>query len=352
MVTGRNSLIAWGPAKDAQADVLIHHLHGAMDAGRAGRGLVENLLDSLPSQRILTLDSDALMDYRAHRPWLTFENWTFTEVAMPVLALDLVQDDNSKNFMVLHGPEPDLRWEELLDTLATILENCGVKKTISVMGMGAAVPHSRPTPVHMHAMTPQNLPKQPQMEGSMKVPSGFDQVLEYTLGGRGIDAMGLVAAVPYYLTDGLYPPAAVSLANRITSLTGLALPVGDLEAASSLALGQVEKMVTASGEAARMIEMLEENFDEASTMTSVPTAEESLPTADEIGAKLEAYLERTNKLGQHGSLDVTPLSVPEKSEKSDFGSLSYGNQGNVPPPFLQKKGRGRHRADPEEKPES
>lgn len=54
--------------------VLLFHLEGAMDAGHAGELAVEQLLMTLPCERLATFDIDSLVDYRARRPVMTFSS--------------------------------------------------------------------------------------------------------------------------------------------------------------------------------------------------------------------------------------------------------------------------------------
>ena len=57
------------PAEDPVSPrVLLHHFDGAMDAGHAGALAVEQLLMTLPHERMATFDVDTLVDYRARRP--------------------------------------------------------------------------------------------------------------------------------------------------------------------------------------------------------------------------------------------------------------------------------------------
>ena len=68
--------------------VLIHYFEGAMDAGNAGALAVDQLLMTLPSERVATFDIDALVDYRARRPTMTFVHNNYSSVIMPELVLD------------------------------------------------------------------------------------------------------------------------------------------------------------------------------------------------------------------------------------------------------------------------
>lgn len=339
-----DTLLAPGADLSGHADVMLHHLNGAMDAGHSGRGMLEHLVEALPHQTIATFNSDKLVDFRSHRPWLSFSDWKFTEVEMPEIRLDLLSDDNDRNFLVLHGPEPDAQWNLFLDTIQEIVRCLGVRQTVGVTGMPAGVPHTRPTPVHMHGARSESLPKQPKMVGEMLLPAGMDQLIEFTLGQAGLDAVGIIAAVPYYLAEGDYPPAAAALMSAVAAKTGLALPVGDIEAASTLTLGQINQMVEQSEEAEHIVEILEQHFDEAEPMAIIETPEEPLPTAEELGARLEEFLKRTDRLNRGAKLSNLDEELPPVGDASGISSLrdTPYEKRNIEQ-FRPR--RGRHRRD-------
>lgn len=334
------------PTGQVQADIMLHHLHGAMDAGRAGRGVIEHLVDSLPVQTLATFNSDALIDFRSHRPWLTFENWTFTDAVLPEIRLDLVRDDLDRKILILHGPEPDLAWNEFAETVQFLVRRHGVKRLVSLMGMPAGVPHTRPTPVHMRGSQPEKLADKPALLGQMQVPAGMDQLLEYTLGKQGLETVGLMAAVPYYLAEGDYPPASAALINALAELTELALPVGDLEAASSMTLGQVSSMIEESHEAEQLVQMLEHHYDEVGVQDDKDEREEPLPTADEIGARLEEFLAHTERQARRQADQRTSGSAFNAS--ADFSALRGTPYQRRDITSFLRRPRGRHRAEPEE----
>ena len=56
-MTAADSLLLPDANLEFSAEVMLHHLHGAMDAGRAGRGVIEHLLETLPAKNIATFDS-------------------------------------------------------------------------------------------------------------------------------------------------------------------------------------------------------------------------------------------------------------------------------------------------------
>ena len=125
--------------------VLLYHFDGAMDAGHAGSLAVEQLLMTLPSDRLATFDTDALIDYRARRPMLTFSSHSYLSAQMPELVLDLLQDDEGEDVLLLHGAEPDYRWQEFIGAVTHLAVSMGVSQAVAMAGMPLAVPHTRPT---------------------------------------------------------------------------------------------------------------------------------------------------------------------------------------------------------------
>lgn len=339
-----DSLILPGANLEVHAEVMLHHLHGAMDAGHSGRGLVEHLVETLPVKTIAVFNSDLLIDFRSHRPWLHFEDWHFSDLEMPEIKLDLLSDDNDTNFLILHGPEPDARWNTFVETIQTLATHLGVKKIVGVAGMPGGVPHTRPTPVHLHGSNPKALPQQPKMQGEMTIPAGMDQLLEYSLGKAGFDSLGIIAAVPYYLAEGDYPPAAAALMQAVVSQTGLALPLGDVEAAATVTLGQINQMVEQAPEAQMIVELLEKNFDEAKPNAIIETEPEPLPTADELGARLEEFLERNDRLSRGVQLKNLDRDF-EKNANSGLSSLRDTPYERRNIDQMRPRRRPRHRAD-------
>lgn len=339
-----DSLLLPGANLDLHAEVMLHHLHGAMDAGHAGRGLVEHLVETLPTKNVATFNSDYLIDFRSHRPWLHFEDWHFSDLEMPEIKLDLLTDDDDTEFLVLHGPEPDAKWNQFVETVIDLAKTLDVKQVVGVTGMPGGVPHTRPTPVHMHGSNPKSLPEQSKMRGDMMIPAGMDQLLEYAVGESGLESVGLIAAVPYYLSEGDYPPAAAALMQAVISKTGLSLPVGDVEAAATMTLAQINQMVEQSSEAQTIVDLLERNFDEAKPHAIIETEPERLPTADELGARLEEFLERTDRLSQGIQLKNLDKDF-EKNANSGLSSLRETPYERRNIDKIRPRRRGRHRLD-------
>ena len=216
-----------------KARVLVNALTGAMDAGNAAALASHHLTTTLETQRVLTFDTDELVDYRAHRPPMTFESWRWTDYEEPFIALDLVRDDEGTEVLLLHGVEPDLRWDAFVRAVIDAVERYGVERTISIHGVPMGVPHTRPTTVTAHATAPDLIPAQPEIIGTVQVPGSVTGLIEYRLGQAGHPAVGFSANVPHYLSQSDFHQAAAELVRQVARDGELALPVGDLEEAAS-----------------------------------------------------------------------------------------------------------------------
>ncbi|BDA63290.1 MULTISPECIES: proteasome assembly chaperone family protein [Actinomyces] len=276
--------------------VLIHHFDGAMDAGSAGALAVEQLLMTLPHERLATFDIDSLVDYRARRPVMTYSHNTYSSVEMPELVLDLLQDDDGEDLLLLHGSEPDFRWDDFVAAVAHLVVSMGVGQAIGISGIPMAVPHTRPTYVHLHGSRPELLPAQPELFGHVELPGSMAAYLELRLGEMGLDSRGASAAIPHYLARDEFPQGASALLAAVVQATGLALPVGDLEAAANVNRAEIDAEASQQPEVSAVVSALEAQYDALAPRmapqdhrAAAPALD--LPSADEIGARLEAFLE-------------------------------------------------------------
>ncbi|HLS62818.1 MAG TPA: PAC2 family protein [Ruania sp.] len=285
------------PAPDeGGVPVLVHALQGSMDAGNAGGLLAQHLTSKLPSTRVLSFDMDELLDYRSRRPAMTFKDGAWTSYDEPELVLDLVRDDDGAPLLLLHGLEPDLRWEQFVAAVQSVVEEFDVRLTIGVHGIPMGVPHTRPMTVTAHATRPELIEAHPNYFSTVQVPASAAALLELRLGRRGRDAMGFAANVPHYLAQADYPQAAAELVRQVARAGELSLPVGDLEAAGARVRGEIDRQVGESEEVTAVVAALERQFDQFSAAAEDqgrslgPTPLDELPSADELGAQLEAFL--------------------------------------------------------------
>ena len=95
--------------------------------------------------------------------------------------------------------------------------------------------------------------------------------------------------------------------------TGLALPVGDLEAAASINRAEINAEAAQQPEVSAVVSALEAQYDAMAPRIAIDEVDTSapilnLPSAEEIGARLEAFLE-ANAPGTGPRLEPRPRGL-------------------------------------------
>ncbi|MBB5872833.1 proteasome assembly chaperone (PAC2) family protein [Allocatelliglobosispora scoriae] len=272
--------------------VLLHALHGFVDAGNAGRLAREHLVDVLEGQVLAEFDIDELFDYRARRPLMRFNADHWEHYDAPKLTLHSLRDDDGTPFLLLAGAEPDLQWERFVAAMTGLIEDLGVRTTIGIHAIPMAVPHTRPAGVTAHATRPELIAGHEPWFQRVQVPASMTNLLEFRLGQVGHDAIGFAAHVPNYLAEADYQPAAEALLGSVSRSTGLLLPTDGLRVAGEQMRLEVERQLANNEQAESVVRALEEQYDAFTRgrSTSLLSATPELPTADELGAELERFL--------------------------------------------------------------
>jgi hypothetical protein len=104
--------------------------------------------------------------------------------------------------------------------------------------------------------------------------------------------------------------ASAALLRNLSTATGLSLPVGDLESMTARVLASIDEQVAESEEVQAVVKSLEERYDRSPIAIAAGLSDgvsDEVPTADEIGAELEAFL------ASAPPLDVGLGDAPEDS---------------------------------------
>jgi len=265
--------------------VLIHQLDGFVDAGQAGRLFSAHLLEHLDHEVLAEFDHDQLHDYRSRRPAMIFDTNTWTSYADLSLRIYRVVDEQGEVFLLLAGPEPDVQWERLASALVGLIEQFGVRLTVSVHGIPMAAPHTRPITLTAHATDPELVQGYRSWIDRVEVPASFTGLLEFRLGQLERKAMGFAAHVPHYLAQASFPEATLSLTRAMNTATGLAVPLEPLEKASASNLSDIDSEMQGSSEVQELVSTLEQQYDNLQA-----ESQDRVPSAEEIAAEFEKFL--------------------------------------------------------------
>ena len=271
---------------------LLVYLEGFMDAGSAGRLLTEHLLDAFEHTTVARFNTDRLLDYRARRPIMTFDDGKWQSYDAPELSVYRFTDSAGKAFFLLTGPEPDHEWEAFVSAAQTVAERLGVGPMITYFGVPMGMPHTRPLGVITHSTSPGLVTSKVPLPSNLQVPASASSLMEYRFGEAGRDAIGLVVQVPHYLSQAAYPTAALTLIDVLTEVTGLDLPALELREAADRTNALIDRQVAESDEVAELVQSREAQYDAAVAHDgeNLLAEGEDMPTADELAAQFEQFL--------------------------------------------------------------
>lgn len=225
---------------------------------------------------------------------ISFSGTQFDGITMPKLTMHAVKDNAGVPFLLLEGPEPDLRWDRFTEALAALAEHFGVSQVVGLNSIPMAVPHTRPASVTAHGNDKDALADLNKWGNPLKLPASASMLLELRLGEAGYRTAGLSAHVPHYLAQTNYPAAAASLVENIGVVTGLELPIAALTNAAAEVRKQIDGEVEGNEEISSVVSALENQYDaymrSQEEQASLLAPDESMPTGDELGAEFEKFL--------------------------------------------------------------
>src|SRR3954469_22466496 len=182
---------------------------GFADAGSGVSQLGTYLLGTLDSDVVATFDADILLDYRARRPIIYFDQDHLTDYQPATLKLYLAYDELRQPFLLLSGFEPDFRWEAFTDAVLGLIERFAVKTVTWVHSIPMPVPHTRPIGVTVSGNRQELIDSMSIWKPHTQAPATALHLVEHRLQELGHPTVGFVLLVPHYLADTEYPDVAV-----------------------------------------------------------------------------------------------------------------------------------------------
>jgi len=289
--------------------VLVQVLDGFLDAGNAAALSAAHLLDMSTGGNpvVATFDVDQLHDYRARRPAISFVRDHYEAYDAPRLVVRLLRDTGGTPYLLLHGPEPDTRWEGFSAAVREVIERCGVTRVITLGSVPMAVPHTRPLTLTHHTNDPAGIGEPSPWRGEIRIPSSAQALVEVRLGEWGHLAEGFVAHIPHYLAQLDYPEASAELLERVERAGRLTIDLSDLHAKAQRREEEIAGYLAENEEVGEVVKALERQYD------TFQRAEESgqgllapdqpLPTGEELGREFERFLAGLDGPRDHDDTD-------------------------------------------------
>jgi len=266
--------------------VAIAAFEGWNDAAEAASGVVNHLGIAWESTPIAAIDPDDFYDFQVNRPVIEVVAGKTERLVWPTTRLSLarVADTGlSRDIVLVHGVEPNMRWRGFTDELITGLAELGVEMMILTGALLADSPHTRPVPVQVSGSESKLMHGVGSEPTDYKGSSGIVGVLQYMCAAADIPVVSLWASVPHYVAQSPSPKVTLALLRAVEDVLDVSLPQAELPEEARAWERGVDELAQQDSDVAEYVRTLEEAKD----ATDLPEA-----SGDAIAREFERYLRR------------------------------------------------------------
>ena len=245
------------------------------------------------------------------------------------LGIKVLRDNSGKTFLLLSGPEPDMRWEAFTTAVVKLVEKFNINDTIMLYAAPMPVPHTRPTVVTAHGTSSRLTEHMLSKDSTMMVPGSAALYLEKALADKQRTVAGYTVHVPHYLAASPYPQARFQLLDSVARAAHLNIPLGSIEADISRVENQLEEQVGGSDEIESVVQQLEQQYDSYMERyrkehpQAIMPGEEAVPTGEEISEEFQAFLASLDK---EESQQIINSDIDDREDSAD-GEGSQADNG-------------------------
>ena len=283
-----------GEVRPLRDPVLIAAFSGWNDFGGAAAAAIDHIARQWKARDLAEIRNERLFDFTVERPKVRLEGEQRV-IDWPRHRFRLASPPGAeRDFVLLSGPEPHLRWRTFTEAIADFMVEVGATLSITIAAQAGAVPHTRPLPVTLSASDSDfegqfglRVP-QSRYEG----PTGIVGAFNVDQRQRGFRNASLWAQLPHYLSAGPNPNAISALVRLIDRGFGTDTSLARIERRIERFKEQVQQAITDSGEAESYIRMLESQYDaKLPQLTEPDTGDDpELPSAEDLLSDLEGFL--------------------------------------------------------------
>lgn len=288
--------------------ILIAAFRGWNDGGSAATVAAAFLRNGCQAERFASISPEEFVDFQQTRPQVTVEEGHVRQITWPETELLHARLPNGeRDLLLVIGTEPNYRWRAFSDAITGYAAEAGATLAITLGGLLADTPHTRPVPVSSTAHDPDLMERYDLEPIRYEGPTGIVGVLHDGFGRAGIPSASLWAAVPHYLGGNPNPTAALALVRALEPLIECELDPAELETASAEFDRQIARVVARDAEMRSYVTDLEErldagddyeededdDLDDEDDLDDAGADEitaDDLPSADELAAELQEFL--------------------------------------------------------------
>jgi proteasome assembly chaperone (PAC2) family protein len=255
--------VIWEDRPQLRRPVMIAAFEGWNDAGDAASGAVAWLRSRWQATRFARLDPEEFYDFQVARPQVALVDGFTRNITWPANDCYAARiDEVGRDFVLMSGVEPNLRWRTYCETLIGVALDVGCEMVVTLGALLADVPHTRPIKLTGTAADPELIERLGLSQSRYEGPTGIVGVLHDACRRAGIPSVSLWAPVPHYVASPPNPKATRALIERLADLLEVPIGVGDLREAGVAWERRVTELLNSNPEVGDYVRQLEERDDE------------------------------------------------------------------------------------------
>jgi len=240
---------------------------GWVDAGEAATGAMRYLVRQLAATPLASIDPEDFCDFTQLRPVVRLSTAGERTIRWPRIAFWTWQPPaGGAGLLLFRGVEPQQRWRTYATALLDVAARCGVQRIVSLGGVLAAVPHTRPPLVTGSSTDPA---WQAQLEAcGMRTrrsryegPTGIATIVMDAARQRGMASCNVRGQAPHYLQRATNPAVSRALLTAVSRLLDLELDLSPFEAAVRAFRTQCDQAVAQDATVQAYVRQLEQDYD-------------------------------------------------------------------------------------------
>ncbi len=269
--------------------VLVYAFRGWIDAGLAGGGTVDALIDQMDAaEQFAGIDLTDLLDLQQVRPVVHLVDGGLREIEWPTV--EIWCGHLGRDLVVVRGPEPSIKWPSFAATIVELANRARVADAVALGGMPALTTHRRPVPVLATAASRSLAQELGTLRDDYAGATGLNTVVQHSLGVAGIRSAALWAQVPQYVAGSASPPAVRAMLGQLAARYHMTPELGALERRAAAYRDRVEEGLAERPDVRSIVDQLDRQLDERGPAGGVEELPKDLPSGDELATEIEQFL--------------------------------------------------------------
>ncbi len=276
-----NNELTWYEEPELERPLLLLAFEGLFDAAEAATSALHWIQERTDSQEVAMIDPETFFNFQEVRPSMRLKSDGNRVIEWPATEVFSSRTAGKRDLIVMTGIEPHLRWPTFADYVVEVAQRSGCEMVVTVGSFVGMVPHTRPFAVTGSAVNPELARRLGLKRPSYQGPTGVLGVINERFERTNIPVISLRVEIPHYVPGAPNPKAMRALLRRLEQTTGIPTDYEQLDSDVNEWLERVELAVSSDEDSKEYVDRLERHAD---------SAEELLPSGDDLAAELEAFL--------------------------------------------------------------